>query len=195
MAPCLILTVILVMVPPARIPNCPSGWNESTVLLETWSTKGTGEPEGSCTHWAFKLTWEQSWTSWCALTLRSWSKSHEYIFHSASWRSNLLWLFEYDQITSGSQVLQSFSLNFNLDKVQQWFGPSYKWSWLWRFLFFFLEGIGMKKATEVPGKAPPIARDIDCAFQQMQKHEYPVISKTQHVLTLKCFTWILAFCP
>lgn len=118
MVPCLILTLIFVMVSPARIPNFPSGWNESAVILENWSRKGTGEPEGSCTHWAFKLTWEQSWTSWCSLTLHSWSKSHEYIFHSASWRSNLLWLFEYDQITSGSQVLHSFSLNFNLDKAQ-----------------------------------------------------------------------------
>lgn len=81
-------------------------------------------------------------------------------------------------------------------KHNKLFGPSYKWSWLWRFLFyFFQEGIGVKKAPEVSGKAPPIARDIHCAFQQIQKHEYSVISKTQHVLTLPCLTWILAFRP
>lgn len=82
-------------------------------------------------------------------------------------------------MTTGSSADHIFCLNFNSsNSTNKLSGSSYKYYWLWRLFFFFPGENGGKKATKVSGKALPIARDIHCVPQHMQKHEYPVISKT-----------------
>lgn len=56
-------------------------------------------------------------------------------------------------MTTGSSADHIFCLNFNSsNSTNKLSGSSYKYYWLWRLFFFFLERMGVKKQLKFQGK-------------------------------------------